>query len=192
MVKALRALQKKSIKYMKKYLLVLLCALIFTQIHAQKALILKKYFIEYTVKNAGFKSSGRFDNVTADVVFDENNLAKSRIVATIQTNSFNSGNSLKDKHLKDKDYFDVNTYPTIRLASSAIVKKDNGYMGTFDLTIKGITKTIQLPFSVTKNGSFLDFKATELYIDRTAYGVGKSNFTLSNTVNIAINASFSN
>jgi polyisoprenoid-binding protein YceI len=177
---------------MTNYLLAFLCVLSFQQINAQKPLVLKKYFVEYTVKNAGFKTTGRFDNVVADVVFDENNLAKSRISATIQTNSFNSGNSLLNKHLKDKEYFDVTTYPIIRLVSSKIVIKDNGYLGTFELTIKGITKTIQLPFSVIKNGNVLDFKTTELSIDRTAYGVGKSSFTLSNTVNIAISASFLN
>jgi polyisoprenoid-binding protein YceI len=177
---------------MTNYLLAFLCVLSFQQINAQKPLILKKYFVEYTVKNAGFKTKGRFDNVGADVVFDENNLATSRISATIQTSSFNSGTSLLDKHLKDKDYFDVNTYPIIRLVSSKIVKNDKAYLGTFDLTIKGITKTIQLPFTVTKNGDFLDFKTTALSIDRTAYGVGKSSFTLSNTVNIAISATFLN
>jgi polyisoprenoid-binding protein YceI len=160
--------------------------------HAQKALTLQKYFVEYTVKNAGIKSRGRFDNLTALVVFDENALDASKISATIQTNSFNSGMALRDNHLKDKDYFDVKNFPTLTLISTKIVKSGTGYLGSFNLTIKGVTKSVQLPFTVLKNGSIWDFKTTELSIDRTAFGVGKSSFTLSNTVNIAINATFTN
>jgi polyisoprenoid-binding protein YceI len=169
-----------------------ICLLAFQTIHAQKALKLQKYFVEYTVKNAGINSKGRFDNITANVIFDENMLDKSSISAIIQVNSFNSGIALRDKHLKDKDYFDAKTYPTITLVSTKITKSGNGYLGNFNLTIKGTTKSIQLPFFVSKNGSTWEFKTTELSIDRTAYGVGGSSFTLSNTVRISINATFMN
>jgi polyisoprenoid-binding protein YceI len=173
-------------------IILVFCLFAFQTIHAQKALKLQKYFVEYTVKNAGINSKGRFDNITANVIFDENMLDKSSISATIQTNSFNSGIALRDKHLKDKDYFDVKTYPIITLVSTKITKSENGYLGNFNLTIKGTTKSIQLPFFVSKNGSTWEFKTTELSIDRTAYGVGGSSFTLSNTVRISINATFMN
>jgi polyisoprenoid-binding protein YceI len=169
-----------------------LCLFTFQTIHAQKALKLQKYVVEYTVKNAGINSKGRFDNLTAEVVFDENMLDKSSISATIQTNSFNSGITMRDNHLKDKDYFDVKNYPTITLLSTKIVKSANGYLGTFNLTLKSTTKSVQLPFSIVKKDNTLEFKATDLSIDRTAYGIGKSSFTLSNTVRIAINATFMN
>ncbi len=173
-------------------LILAFCLFAFQTIHAQKALKLQKYFVEYTVKNAGINSKGRFDNITANIIFDENMLDKSSISATIQVNSFNSGITMRDNHLKDKDYFDVKTYPNITLISTKIVKSGNGYLGNFNLTIKGITKSIQLPFTVIKNGNAFEFKATELSIDRTAYGVGGSSFTLSNTVRISINATFIN
>ncbi len=171
--------------------LIALFCLSFQLLNAQKALTLKTYFVEYTVKNAGIKSTGRFDNVSAIVKFDENNLAVSSISATIQANSFNSGIAMRDNHLKGKEYFDAASFPNIILVSTQIQKNGNGYVGTFNLTIKGTTKSVQLPFSVTKNGNILEFKATELAIDRTAYGVGGSSMTLSNTVKIAINATFS-
>ncbi len=159
---------------------------------AQKSLVLQKYLVEYTVKNAGIKSKGRFDNVSAAVVFDENKLDASRISATIQVSSFNSGINMRDNHLKGDGYFDAKNFPNITLVSTKIIKSGaaNGYVGTFDLTIKNTTKSVQLPFTVIKNGTNLEFKATELSIDRTAYGVGKSSFTLSNTVRVEISASF--
>ncbi len=175
----------------KTFLIVLLslnCAFL----NAQKALVLKKYSVEYAVKNAGIKSTGRFDNASANVVFDENKPENSSISATIQTNSFNSGIAMRDNHLKAKDYFDAANFPTITLVSTKIVKSANGYTGTFNLTIKGTTKTVQLPFTVNKNGTNYEFASSELSIDRTAYGVGGSSFTLSNTVKLSISATFSN
>ncbi len=174
-----------------KISLILLFSLAFSVLNAQKALTLKKYFVQYTVKNAGINSTGRFDNISANVVLDDSQLDKSSIYATIQTASFNSSIALRDKHLKDKEYLDAVNYPTITLASTKITKKENGYLGTFNLTIKGITKSVQLPFYVTVKGNDLEFVSSDLSIDRTAYGVGGSSFTLSNTVKIKITATFS-
>jgi polyisoprenoid-binding protein YceI len=170
-------------------LIVLFCA-VWQTIHAQKVLTLTKYSVEYAVKNLGMKSTGRFDNVSAVVTFDENNLNGSSISAIIQVASFNSGVAMRDKHLKAKDYFDAVNFPTITLVSTRIVKSGNTYVGTFNLTIKGTTKSVQLSFTVEKNGANMVFKATELAIDRTAYGVGGSSLSLSNTVKITINATF--
>jgi polyisoprenoid-binding protein YceI len=175
----------------KTPVLIALMCLALPATYAQKALTLKKYAVEYVVKNAGFKSSGRFDKASADVKFDENNLGESSISATIQTASFNSGMTMRNNHLKAKDYFDVVNFPTITLVSTQIVKNGNGYLGTFNLTIKGTTKSVQMPFTVIKNGTDLEFKATELSIDRTAYGVGGSNFSLSNTVKLSLSGTFS-
>ena len=177
---------------MKKFSVFIALFCLFSQIsNAQKTLTFKKASVEYAVKNAGIKSTGRFDNVSAVVKFDENNVSASSISATIQANSFNSGIAMRDKHLKAKDYFDAARFPNINLVSTQIQKSANGYVGTFNLTIKGTTKSVQLPFSVIKNGTDWEFKTTELSIDRTTYGVGGSSLTLSNTVKIAINATFS-
>jgi polyisoprenoid-binding protein YceI len=175
----------------KSSIIISLLCLVFQVAIAQKPLTLKKYSVEYAVKNAGVKSTGRFDKASAVVKFDENNLAGSSISATIQTASFNSAITMRDNHLKAKDYFDAASFPTITLVSTQIVKSANGYTGTFNLTIKGTTKSVQMPFTVIRNGSDLEFKATELSIDRTAYGVGGSSFTLSNTVKLSISGTFS-
>ena len=159
---------------------------------AQNTLKLQKYLVSYKVKNAGFNTTGRFDKLSAQVVFDENALDKSTISATIETNSFNSGMTMRDNHVKNKDYFDVQNYPTMTLVSTKIEKKDKGYLGTFNLTIKGNTKSVQLPFTVIKNGNNLEFQSLELNIDRTIYGIGKPHFSLSSTVRITINATFTN
>jgi polyisoprenoid-binding protein YceI len=158
---------------------------------AQKSLIFQSAKVEYKIKNAGINTSGHFDKVAADVIFDANNLDKSKISATVQVSSLNSGIGLRDKHLKGDGYFDAEKYPVIFLVATKITKTDSGYLGTFNLTIKAVTQSIQLPFTVTSNGNTLDFQTTEFSVERLTYGVGKSSITLSNTVNISIKAIFS-
>jgi polyisoprenoid-binding protein YceI len=160
-------------------------------VFAQKALVLQSAKVEYKIKNAGINTTGHFGKVAADVLFDANNLEKSKISATVQVGSLNSGIGLRDKHLKGEAYFNAEKYPVISLISTKITKTDSGYLGTFTLSIKAVTQTIQLPFTVTPNGNALDFQTTEFSIDRTSYGVGKSSITLSNAVNISIKATFS-
>jgi polyisoprenoid-binding protein YceI len=160
-------------------------------VFAQKALVLQSVKVEYKIKNAGINTTGHFGKVAADVLFDANNLEKSKISATVQVSSLNSGIGLRDKHLKGEAYFNAEKYPLIFLVATKITKTDSGYLGTFNLTIKAVTQSIQLPFTVSPNGNTLDFQTTEFSIDRTSYGVGKSSITLSNTVNISIKATFS-
>lgn len=158
---------------------------------AQKALILQSAKVEYKIKNAGINTSGHFGKVAVDIIFDANNLEKSKISATVQVSSLNSGIGLRDKHLRGEAYFNAEKYPLISLVATKITKTDSGYLGTFNLNIKAVTQPIQLPFTVTPNGNTLDFQTTEFSIDRLTYGVGKSSITLSNTVNISIKATFS-
>jgi polyisoprenoid-binding protein YceI len=175
-----------------KFIALFLFFIAFQGLNAQKALKLTQYFIEYTVKNAGIKSTGRFDEVNAAVVFDENNLAESSISANILTRSFNSSMALRDKHLKGEEYFDAEHFPNISLVSTKISKTTNGYIGDFNLTIKGTTKAIKLNFTVVQKGNTYDFKSSDLIINRLDYGVGKSSMTLSNTVKLSLNATFTN
>lgn len=78
-----------------------------------------------------------------------------------------------DGHLMASDFFNVDSFPTAKLAI-------NGYDGTnlnADLTIKEVTKTISVPASVTIKDGNLEGSA-EFAINRTDYGVvyGSGNF----------------
>ncbi len=62
------------------------------------------------------------------------------IVDSISTN-----NEQRDGHLKSDDFFSAEKYPTINFVSSSFTKKaGNDYSLKGDLTVKGITKPIDL------------------------------------------------
>ena len=75
----------------------------------------------------------------------------------MEANTIDTENNLRNTHLKDKDeFFEVLKFPKIKMASTKIEKSANGNICTFNLTIKSITKSLKIPFSVViYNGKFV-------------------------------------
>lgn len=89
------------------------------------------------------KVRGTFGEVSGTVAIAEEKLA-STVTATIGMQSVSTGDEGRDGHLKSADFFDVETYPTMTFASTAIRGDGAEYVLTGDLTIKGVTKSIEL------------------------------------------------
>ena len=69
-------------------------------------------------------------------------------------------------HLKSDDFFGVENYPTAKLVITNVVKNENTYKVTGDLTIKETTEPIT--FDLEEAG---DNFTTTLTIDRSKYNV---------------------
>lgn len=145
-----------------------------------------KTTVAFTIKNAGFTVNGSFDGFAGHFVFDPATLDKAQLSATVETATVNTDNKRRDAHLKQSDYFNVAIYPRIQLQSIRITKTGtNDYMGTFALTIKGITRTVQVPFTFIHRGALGTFMG-QFIIDRTDYGVGEKSLLLSNEARITL------
>ena len=143
-----------------------------------------KAAVTFTIRNAGFTVDGSFSGFAGVLAFDPAAPDKAQLTATIETATLNTGNGLRDGHLKKPDYFDVATFPRISLKSVRVAKSStNAYVGTFDLTIKTTTRPVQIPFTFARTGTTGTF-AGSFTIDRVQYGVGKKSFLLSNEVRI--------
>ncbi|MDV8147082.1 YceI family protein [Arthrobacter sp. B10-11] len=100
--------------------------------------------IGFTVRHAGIsKVRGKFTDATATLALSEN-VADSKVNATIQTASFDSGDVNRDGHVRGEDFFDVEKFPEISFVSNAIVPKGDAYELQGDLTIKGVTRPVAL------------------------------------------------
>ena len=91
---------------------------------------------------------GAFNDVSgfADIAED---LADSTAEVIIQTASVDTRSEGRDEHLRSADFFDVETYPEIRFASSAIDEVDEcSYIVTGELTIRDMTKTVSVPLEL--------------------------------------------
>ena len=124
------------------------------------------------------KIHGRFGNVQATIVYNEADVTKSTVTATIGVDTVNTGVDQRNTHLKSPDFFDIATMPTATFTSTSVVKNGNHLTVTGNLTLHGVTKPVVLDV-VGPNGSMTDpkgkvhtgFSATTT-LDRTAFGIG--------------------
>jgi polyisoprenoid-binding protein YceI len=116
------------------------------------------YVIDPTHSRIGFvarhamvtKVRGSFNEFEGSGHFDAENPADSSVQLTIQAASIDTRNADRDGHLKSNVFFDMETYPEITFASTAVEQVDDtSYRVTGDLTIKGITKPATVDFEYT-------------------------------------------
>ncbi len=145
-----------------------------------------KTSVNFKIKNMGFTVQGKFKRVTISSNFNSNNLENSFINAVISVNSIDTDNKKRDKHLINKDFFETATYPSIKLTSTKINKiSAKNYQLTGTLTIKNVSKKIVVPLQVVETVNSITIQSS-FSVNRLDYGVGKSSWTLSDTVKIQL------
>lgn len=116
------------------------------------------YVIDDTHSRFGFvarhamvtKVRGQFNDFSGSGHFDAENPSESSVQVTLQTASVDTRNADRDGHLRSNDFFEVEQYPTIDFASTAVEQVDEDtFRLTGDLTIKDVTQpvTIELDFA---------------------------------------------
>ncbi len=122
-----------------------------------------------TIKFNGSGASGVFGGLKGNIIFEDNDLGESKFDVTVDADSINTGNSLKNKHAKGSDWLDVAKYPTIRFKSSKISKTTSGYETVGTLYLHGVEKQIAIPFSFSGHVFTGNFQ-----IKRGDYNLGSS------------------
>jgi len=121
---------------------------------------------------------GRFNEVSGKFSLDREDPSKSTFALTIKTDSVDTANEARDKHLRQPDYFDTKQYPTIEFKSTSVKAIKGGYEVKGDFTMHGTTNEITL---ILMGGKEHDFKgtkrvafSTELSLKRSDYGFDKN------------------
>lgn len=119
---------------------------------------------------------GRFTDFNGSILFDDKDPAKSSVTVTIKTSSINTDNTSRDNDLRSPNFLEVEKYPEITFKSKSVEKKGNGYVAHGSLTIKGVSKDVDLAFTLGgpidpgRGGKLLGAEAA-LTINRQDYGV---------------------
>lgn len=92
---------------------------------------------------------GRFKDFAGAINFDEKDLTRSSVAFSAKIDSVDTGIAARDAHLKTADFFDAAKYPEMTFKSTNVQKKGKGYVLYGDLTIKGVTKPVSFPFTMT-------------------------------------------
>jgi polyisoprenoid-binding protein YceI len=140
---------------------------------------------------------GRFNDYAGTILLDDKDPSRSSVDVSIKTASVNTDNAQRDGHLKSPDFLDAAKYPEITFKSNSVEKKADGFVAHGTLTIRGVSKNVDLPFKLNGpinagNASLLGAEAS-LTINRQDYGVSWSktldggSLVVSNDVRIDIN-----
>ncbi|KAA1400067.1 YceI family protein [Aeromicrobium ginsengisoli] len=109
--------------------------------------------IGFTVRHLMSKVRGKFDTFEGTVV-SADDVTASTVEVSVDLNSINTGTADRDAHLRSGDFFEVDTYPSMTFKSTGIKQEsDDEFVLSGDLTIKGVTKPIELEVEFLGEGS---------------------------------------
>ena len=105
--------------------------------------------IGFTARHAMVtKVRGAFNDFTGTAVLDGASPANSTATVTIKAASIDTRNEQRDGHLRSNDFLAMEEYPEITFVSTGVREAgENEYELTGDLTIKGVTNSITIPFT---------------------------------------------
>ena len=101
--------------------------------------------VGFRVRHLFTKVNGQFRAFDGTIDFDAKNLAASKVAVTIKASSVDTNVEARDKDLRSKRFFDVETYPTLTFNGTAITEVTGG-SGKIKglLTMHGVTREIVL------------------------------------------------
>ena len=125
------------------------------------------------------ETEGDFTNFDVRIQSSKDDFIDAIVEVTALTNSVNTENADRDKHIQSPDFFDAAKYPTLIFKSKSFKKVDGkNYKLVGDLTFHGVTKSVE--FDVVFNGTAVHpytkktiagFKLTGK-IKRSDFGIG--------------------
>jgi polyisoprenoid-binding protein YceI len=161
---------------MRKFAAILAVLLITVSVFADEYVIDKVHSgANFSVRHMMLSNvHGRFSDVSGTINYDEKDVTKSSVTAVIKTASISTDNENRDKDLRSANFFDTDKYPEATFKSTKVEKRGDQLVAIGDLTIKGVTKQVEMPFELVKAntpmGPGIGVNAT-LKINRQDFGV---------------------
>lgn len=115
------------------------------------------YTLDAAHSNLGFSARhamvttvrGSFRQFEGTAHIDTQNPANSSVSVTIDASSIDTGNKDRDGHLLTGDFFETDANPTITFTSTSVAYDGETWEVTGDLTIKGVSHPVTVPFELT-------------------------------------------
>ena len=94
------------------------------------------------------KVRGAFNEFEGTVVIDGTDLTRSTATVTIEAASIDTRNGQRDAHLRSNDFLGMEEFPQITFVATQVTPTGpDGLDLTGDLTIKGVTNAVTVPFT---------------------------------------------
>ncbi len=130
--------------------------------------------------------NGGFGNYSSQIAFDPDRLAQSHVKVSIDLASVASGDNDRDGTLKSDQFFNVASFPKATYEASKFSKTDaTHFVAHGRLSLHGVTKPLDLPFSLAIKGGVADMSGTAS-LDRTAFSVGSGDYASTDAIPAAV------
>src|SRR5699024_795287 len=117
------------------------------------------------------KVSGVFQDFDVMMITKDNEFDTAEVQFNAAADSISTNNTERDKHLKNGDFFEVQTYPTITFKSTKLEKKSkDSFLLWGALTMKGVTQEVKL--NATSSGVITD-----------PWGMERTGFSITGKIN---------
>ena len=133
----------------------------------------------------GEKVNGSVSGLKAKVNINKDKPELSEISGSVDVNTLETGNKMRDKHLKSKDYFEAEKFPVMTFKSKGIKKENDGYVVLGLVKIKDTEREEKFTLSIS-NGQLI-FKGS---INSADYGIMKKKKREDSQVDITIEIPF--
>jgi polyisoprenoid-binding protein YceI len=140
--------------------------------------------VSFSIKGPFGTVNGNFTGLKTEIQFDEKDLSGSSISASIDPKTVSTGIGLRNRDLRKKEeWFDTDKYAEIKFHSKKIEKTANGFKALGELTMKGVTKPADIPFTFEAKGATGLFKG-QFTLKREDYNLGKPGGSVGSVVTI--------
>lgn len=116
--------------------------------------------------------AGKFGKFSAQIAYDETDLAHAKFDVTVQLASVDTGSGERDQTLATSDFFDTAKFPQAHFVTSGFARgADGGVVAQGTLTIRDQSKPVALKvkFAVSGGATTLDVSTT---LNRLDFGLG--------------------
>jgi polyisoprenoid-binding protein YceI len=131
----------------------------------------------FTAQQGDEKFSGGFKQFNSSINFSADDLAHSSISTTVMMGSAFAGTAERDDALPGSNWFNISAFPQAQFVTKSIkaVSPDH-YLAEATLTIRGMSKDVQLPFTLTTEKG-KTHAVGAVTIQRNDYQVGQGEFS---------------
>ncbi|WP_215780802.1 YceI family protein [Paludibacterium sp. B53371] len=138
--------------------------------------------IDFSLKQMDIPMQGQFKRFSGDIALDPAHAAQGKADLTIQVASISLPTADATAQAQKPEWFGVARFPTARFVTSSIRPLGNNrYQFSGKLTIKGITRDVSAPFTLSRQGALNVVDGT-LPVSRLAFKVGEGEWADTDTV----------
>lgn len=102
--------------------------------------------VQFKVKHLVISTvTGAFKTFSGEAFTDGSDFENARINFMLDVKSVDTNQAQRDEHLRSGDFFEAESYPQIEFKSTSFTRvSDDNYKLIGDLTMKGVTKPVEL------------------------------------------------